>query len=151
MADLKFGGYEPTCRRRPSPGRVKGGARLVEFHGEALRLGANGDESEEGVGVGADDGEVRRGFVSDEQYAGFVVGARKVEAHGRGSGAYIDWLGDAAIDDVHGKDVARGTIGDVHFGGIFGEESTGRGVTDQKRIAHFMRPGIDGLQNVSFR
>ena len=123
---------------------------LEEFYGDALWGVAYGDEGDEGVGAEAEDGEVTGGFVGHEEHGGLGDGLRKIEAHGVGGGADVDGLANAAIDDVHGEDAAGGAIGDVHFGGVFGEDGASGSGAEEHGVAYFVRPGVDGFENVGF-
>ncbi len=121
-----------------------------EFDGKTLRLRAEGNEGEERIGAEAKDAEVAGGFVGDEEHAGLFVGAGKIEAHGAGRRADVDGLGDAAIDDIDGKNVTSRAVGDIHLGSVFTEDGTGGRIADEKGIADLVRPGVDGLQDVGF-
>lgn len=114
-----------------------------------MGVGAYGDEGDEGMSAGADDGEVVRGFVDDEEHgrSGARVGGG--EAHEVGSGADVDGtIENAAIEDVDGDDARGGAIGDIEFGGVVGDDGAGRSGAKEHGVGHLVGPGVDGLETV---
>jgi len=123
--------------------------RLEGFESEALRLRADGDKGDEGVGAGTEDGEVVGGFVDDEKHGRLFIGIRGSEAHRRGRRADSNGFGNAPIEDVNGSNASGSTIGDVHTTGVVREDSGRRRGTKQHGVRDFVRPSIDDLQAVS--
>lgn len=122
--------------------------KLEGFDGEALGVGADGDEGDEGVGAGADDGEVVGGFVDDKKHGGLGARVSGREAHGGGSSADGDGLGDATVDDVEGNHAAGGAIGNVHFRGFRGEDAADRSEAEEHGVTDFVGPRVDDLEAV---
>ena len=111
-------------------------------------MGADGDEGEERIGAEADDGEVVGGFVDDEEHVGFGAGIGGSETHGGGRGANRNGLRDAAVEDVKRHEAAGGPVRDIHFGGVGGDDGAGGSGPEEHVVAHFVGPGVDGLQAV---
>jgi len=110
---------------------------------------AAGDEGDEGVVAGANDGEVVGGFVNDKEHGSEGAGIGRGEAHEIGPGA--DGNGAAentAIFDIDGDEARGGTVGDVHFGRIGVDDRAGGCEAEKHGVSHLMRPGVDGLETV---
>ena len=52
------------------------------------------------------------------------------------------------IEDVDGDDAGGGAIGDIHFGGVGADDGESGSRTEEHRVAHFVSPGVNGLQAV---
>ena len=55
---------------------------------------------------------------------------------------------EAAIVDVDGNDAGGGAIGNVHFGFVGSDDGGGGSGAEEHGVAHFVGPGVDGLQAV---
>ena len=122
--------------------------RSEGFEGQALRLGAEGNEGDQGIGAGADDGEVGGSFVGNEKHGGLGVGIGRSKAHGGGRRADGNGAGNAAIENVDGGDAVGGAIGDVHAAGVVGEDGGSGSGAEEHGVREFVSPGIDDLEAV---
>jgi len=56
---------------------------------------------------------------------------------------------EATIVNVDGDDTGGGAIGDVHFGFVGSDDGGSGSGAEEHGVAHFVGPGVDGLQTVS--
>jgi hypothetical protein len=114
-------------------------------------LGADLDHGQEGIGAGADNGEVAGRFVDDEEHGGGSAGFGGIEAHGGRRSADVDGASNnATIEDVDDHDATSFAIGDVHFGEIFFEDGGGGSGAEHHVVGKLVGPGVDDLQAMGF-
>ena len=111
---------------------------------------AGGDHGEQRVGAGTDYGQIAGGFVDDQEHGRRRACFCWIEAHGSRRSADGDGTAGASIDDVEWQDAAGFAIGDVHFAGIGGQDAGCGSRAEHDVVAHFVGPGVDGLQAVGF-